>query len=83
MRLLARSTVRAIAKYGERQCVLAYRENIEGNGPNTIGGGDTRKGDSMIYAGRDLVTGSRQPANRDTLLAVDAWLAFNAAKPST
>jgi hypothetical protein len=61
-RPLSRATRVAIQKYGEDVCRGAYRSHLSGEGADYCGGyRGLRVGDAMINAGRELVTGSRQP----------------------
>lgn len=76
---LTRSTLRAIGRYGELACLCAYRDHLRGDGGNTIGSGDARKGDAMINAGRDLVTGHRRPSLAGVESLRRAEEAFNGA----
>jgi hypothetical protein len=64
----SRATRAAIAKYGIGDCVKAFRENErDGQGPHYCGGyRGVRVGDAMINAGREVVTGSREPGARVT-----------------
>ena len=60
---LSKLTRRAMEKYGPETCLKAYYENNAiGNGAGTIGGygrGSVSRGNAMIDAGREMVTGSR------------------------
>ena len=59
-RTLSVITKQAILKYGYETCRQAFISHKEGNGANTIShefsslGGNTRKGDSAINAGREI-----------------------------
>jgi hypothetical protein len=61
---LTRASRAAVAKHGLEACLKAYYLNhVVGEGPALIGGwgrGGVARGDAMINAGRELVTGSRE-----------------------
>ena len=48
----------AIEQYGVDECALAYVSHaIKGNGANTIGNGNSNRGDALICGGEYLATG--------------------------
>jgi hypothetical protein len=62
------ATRRAVRKYGRTLCEAAYRMHaIDGNGARTISyayaplNNSTNAADAAINAGRELVTGKREP----------------------
>ena len=60
---LSKATRTAMQRYGSDSCLHAYDRSQKGCGPSEIGGwgrGGVQRGDAMINAGREMVTGKRE-----------------------